>query len=729
MKKLLVLLALCMIISVVLVACDTPDEPVVDETTAGATEAPTTEETTEAPTTEETTEAPTTEETTEAPTTEETTTEETTEPPVVIDPVKVGQSFDECDMWIDGQPVGAFFTPGQAKNWDGNAVVEDYNVQAIRVWGWVAFFAETPGTFGYQIGDAEPVFDEGFSVDAEQGVLDVAVAQGGKSAARMKIFVPVEYLSGEEIVIKALVKDAVGTVETICEFKLSKPVNPNAPVVFLNASDMAATIPGSPDIVSAEMSADGNYITINTANISGDAFHDPYYQLPMLNGKGTVANFVVIKYRTTVAGARSEVFIGSGAGPNGQGDNFAFDVETDGKWHLAVIDLSNLSAVVDGVINYLRWDPYVGSAETASIDMGYIAAFQSAEAAIAWDAQFADKFIDIYNVPQDIWAVSGHKTGVTPSDDASHGGMVAAGGIASGALLHQGSVGIGELNLAQFSKMIIYYGVDNSQVTLDHWAASANNRFMITSADTHLTNSPAEETIVASVDYQPTGWALTAIEIDLTGVDYNGPVFVSYDTLPGTFMLIGAIELVYDNNYVEPAEPIIGSADFDTIVTTNEFGDSSYNNTYTTAAGWTTVNSAIQAGGTKNSNPQFTVIGDNSGIKAVCLNGKTTAIGKLTSPTLTGGLSKITLTYTKMFTDTVLSVTVIVTDVTTGEKYEHVVARDVDKDNDKYVVWTDEWVLETAISGDYTIEVVNNCPSQSTSNKDRITILSLVYEN
>jgi hypothetical protein len=27
-------------------------------------------------------------------------------------------------------------------------------------------------------------------------------------------------------------------------------------------------------------------------------------------------------------------------------------------------------------------------------------------------------------------------------------------------------------------------------------------------------------------------------------VDYNGPVFVSYDTLEGTFMLIGSIEFV-----------------------------------------------------------------------------------------------------------------------------------------------------------------------------------------
>ena len=74
MKKLLVLLALCMVFSVALVACDNNTEN-PEETTAGSTEAPTTEETAEAPTTEETTEAPTTEETTEAPTTEETTTE------------------------------------------------------------------------------------------------------------------------------------------------------------------------------------------------------------------------------------------------------------------------------------------------------------------------------------------------------------------------------------------------------------------------------------------------------------------------------------------------------------------------------------------------------------------------------------------------------------------------------------------------------------------------------
>jgi hypothetical protein len=50
--------------------------------------------------------------------------------------------------------------------------------------------------------------------------------------------------------------------------------------------------------------------------------------------------------------------------------------------------------------------------------------------------------------------------------------------------------------------------------------------------------------VIASVDYTPSGWALTAIEIDLTAVDYNGPVFLTWDTLGGTFMLIGSIEFI-----------------------------------------------------------------------------------------------------------------------------------------------------------------------------------------
>jgi hypothetical protein len=152
--------------------------------------------------------------------------------------------------------------------------------------------------------------------------------------------------------------------------------------------------------------------------------------------------------------------------------------------------------------------------------------------------------VENYNVPQDQWTVSGHCAQIVGKEGHANSAMVAAGGIDSGALLHQGAVGIGEIDLSKYSKVIVKYGIDGTQVTIDKHTANGTNRIMLTNVDTHMTNSPANENVIASVDYTPSGWALTAIEIDLTAVDYNGPVFITWDTLAGTFMLIGSIEFV-----------------------------------------------------------------------------------------------------------------------------------------------------------------------------------------
>jgi hypothetical protein len=109
------------------------------------------------------------------------------------------------------------------------------------------------------------------------------------------------------------------------------------------------------------------------------------------------------------------------------------------------------------------------------------------------------------------------------------------------------------------------------------------------------------------------------------------------------------------------------------------------------------------------------------------MNGKVSAPGAITSPTLAGGVSKITINYTKMFTDTELSFDVIVTNLATGEKQTYNVAKTLDK-SEKYVVYTAEIVLDTAIEGEFTIELVNKCPTGNTGNKDRTTILSIDWE-
>lgn len=147
-------------------------------------------------------------------------------------------------------------------------------------------------------------------------------------------------------------------------------------------------------------------------------------------------------------------------------------------------------------------------------------------------------------VDMDTWEVSGHKKGITSATDPSHGGMVKAGGVDRGALLHQGAIGIGTLDLSKYSKIVVYYGCDASAVTQGHYNASANNRIMISRVDTDGMNAPDQKDIIASATYPLLGWSPNALEIDLTGINYKGPVYITVDALPGTFMLITAIELI-----------------------------------------------------------------------------------------------------------------------------------------------------------------------------------------
>ncbi len=182
-----------------------------------------------------------------------------------------------------------------------------------------------------------------------------------------------------------------------------------------------------------------------------------------------------------------------------------------------------------------------------------------------------------------------------------------------------------------------------------------------------------------------------------------------------------------DPDYVAPV--VAKHVDFNTIQlpASKQNGDSSYTGSYTTASGWVTVNSAIQCGGANDMNPQFKVIGPDNTYKAVCMNGKVSAPGSITSPTLSGGLSKITIDYTKMFTDTKIGATITVTDLSNNNVYTHDFTVTLDK-NDKYNVYTDEWTLDTPISGDFTIVVKNSCPTSNTGNKDRITILDIEWQ-
>ena len=111
----------------------------------------------------------------------------------------------------------------------------------------------------------------------------------------------------------------------------------------------------------------------------------------------------------------------------------------------------------------------------------------------------------------------------------------------------------------------------------------------------------------------------------------------------------------------------------------------------------------------------------------IIINGKTTAIGKVTSGTLTGGIKKLYVDYGYAFSESNgVSIKINIkstsgevlatTDITNTERAQNVGAQFV-------------WTLDTAVEGEFVIEIVNNCPSNSTSNKDRYSLWNLAWEN
>ena len=164
------------------------------------------------------------------------------------------------------------------------------------------------------------------------------------------------------------------------------------------------------------------------------------------------------------------------------------------------------------------------------------------------------------------------------------------------------------------------------------------------------------------------------------------------------------------------------TADFSTVTSTN----TNYV-TSTTTSGWKATNCAVMGGGTSDSNPKFKVFGEAS-TRAFTMNGKTTAKGKIVSPTITGGLSKITFNYTNCFSES------NGVDITITIKQDGVVVATKKLDNNSVTIltaYTFEWDLEAegvAVKGDFTIEITNNSPSNNSSkNKDRVSIWNLEW--
>ena len=200
---------------------------------------------------------------------------------------------------------------------------------------------------------------------------------------------------------------------------------------------------------------------------------------------------------------------------------------------------------LEGEVNarYIKFSRLDDSADTSTphwFSIYEVYVYGKAEETEEPDAPVVESLV----IPQDQWVISGHCTTLVGKEGHDNSPMVAAGGVDSAALLHQGSIALGEIDLSKYSKVVIMWGSDNGDGTKDLYAKNEHNRFALVNADKNMVMSPAEDTIIAAATYELHGWAIAPFEIDLTGIDYNGPVFLTHDSLAGGFALVYSIEFI-----------------------------------------------------------------------------------------------------------------------------------------------------------------------------------------
>lgn len=152
-----------------------------------------------------------------------------------------------------------------------------------------------------------------------------------------------------------------------------------------------------------------------------------------------------------------------------------------------------------------------------------------------------------------------------------------------------------------------------------------------------------------------------------------------------------------------------GQDDFNTVSTNTSYVSGK------TTAGWNYANCAIFQGGSSDSSPTFKMIGDTTN-RALCMNGKTSTKGTITSPTITTGCGTLKFNYGLPFSDTKIKFSV---EIKQAGSVVKTLTVDVPSAT-KLTAYSHEEVVN--IAGEFQIVFTNLSPSNSTSNKDRTAI-------
>ncbi|MBQ8387494.1 MAG: hypothetical protein IJX46_01035 [Clostridia bacterium] len=299
--------------------------------------------------------------------------------------------------------------------------------------------------------------------------------------------------------------------------------------------------------------------------------------------------------------------------------------------------------------------------------------------------------------------------------------------------------------------------------TLTHTAAQGGNAIITTGNDATSTTEPSWAhwmNAVISIDNSTLVAKETAIKVSagstaqitvngstLTGGAKDVIVIANPNFLKGESAEIGKTSLTVENTTITPAEgmkevaydeacenitvdikkdepdtpdtpetpdtPANNKADLETLAPVDSTKtDTSYTDR-TTDAGWKATGARSDEQACFGDAPQIT------------LNGKTSALGTLISPVLTGGIKSFSISYGNAFSETNgVSIKINIKNAAG----EIVATTDlIDTDVTKEVGESFTWTLDTAVEGDFIIEIINNSPTNADSNKDRVSLWNITW--
>lgn len=232
-------------------------------------------------------------------------------------------------------------------------------------------------------------------------------------------------------------------------------------------------------------------------------------------------------------------------------------------------------------------------------------------------------------------------------------------------------------------------------------------------------NIYGEGEVTASADQD---WVSTSVAGNVVTVTVAANEVEEARNAVVTISFAGVSKTVAISQAAKPAEggDVVvegGRDDFSTLTNSTQYG------ALKTKAGWVGANCAVQSGGSNDSNPVFnSLLGSDSSVKGMVINGKTTAVGSITSPVLTTGCGTLSLNYGGAFSEG-KGISFKIEIMQNGAAVQTYEVKEASYTKFK----VHEWSQEINVAGEFQIVITNNHPSNNTGNKDRYTIWNIEW--